>query len=177
MSPVLTDPKALSLREEFDRSFSQSANEARSDHVDFLTVRIAGDRYALRLWEIQSLHAERNLVRVPSLLPELLGFLGFRGVLTPVYDLAQVLGYPGGLAARGLFVARSEQPIAFAFGEFESHLRVRADRISQPEPGTRTSVEGLVSDEDGSRLPLVNLPLLIENIAARIKALRPSQER
>jgi purine-binding chemotaxis protein CheW len=173
-----TEQKLLSLRQEFDQSFSRAAFGPRPSELDFLALVVAGDAYAMRLSEVRSLHADRKLVAAPSLLPELLGVCGFRSVLTPVYDLAQLLGYGPGRTARWLVVAEGALPIAFAFEGFESHLRVPLESVSAPEssnPGM-TAVSGGVRSPGVTR-PLLHLPSLVEAIAQRIKALRPSQER
>ena len=173
-SPI--DPKLLALREAFDRSFTEAAAAERPEQLDFLALRIAGDAYAVRLSEIQSLHVSRKLVEAPSLLPALLGLAGFRGVLTPVYDLGQLLGYPAAPSAKWLVIARGAAPIAFAFETFDAHLRVAQDQLSAPELGSNAAIRGAIRHGD-SALPLLHLPSLVEGIAQRIKALGSSQER
>jgi chemotaxis signal transduction protein len=169
--------KLAVLRREFEQSFARSAGGTQQATLDFLTIRVAGDSYALRLSEVRSLHAERKLVAVPSPLPELLGLSGFRSVLTPVYDLAQLLGYGFQPPLRSLIVAENASPVAFAFGGFDAHLRVPPEAVSAPEslPGTAAGVHGAVLSA-GRALPLLDLPALIAGIARRIKALGPLQE-
>jgi chemotaxis signal transduction protein len=169
------DDRVRRLREEFDRSFAATVADDRALHEDFLAIRIAGDRYALRLAEVASLHADRALVRAPSLLPELVGIAGFRGALTPVYDLAALLGYPALAGTKWLVVAEWPSPIAFAFETFDAHLRVAVDRVSL-NSDAGTALHGAVHD-GRSTLALLHLPSLVEGIAQRIKALGPSQER
>ncbi|HEY3255828.1 MAG TPA: chemotaxis protein CheW [Polyangiaceae bacterium] len=177
MTSTSVDQKLLALRQDFDQSFARAAGGAQPSQLDFLSVRVAGDPYAIRLSEVQSLHADRKLVAAPSLLPELLGVSGFRSILTPVYDLAHLLGYAPQPMARWLAVVQSAAPIAFAFGDFDSHLRVSLDRVSAPEAaGGGAAVGGAVQDA-GRTLPLLHLPSLVEAIAQRIKAFGPSQER
>lgn len=166
------------LRQDFDQSFARTAGGPPESQLDFLAIRVAGDPYAIRLTEVQTLHADRKLVWAPSLLPELLGVCGFRSVLTPVYDLAPLLGYAAGLPSRWLVVAQSASPIAFAFGDFDAHLRVPLESLSAPEAtsGGAAAVGGAVHSA-GITLPLLHLPSLVEAIAQRIKAFGPSQER
>jgi chemotaxis signal transduction protein len=171
------EQKLSALRQEFDRSFTRGAAGTRQAELDFLAIRVAGDPYALRLSEVRSLHADRKLVPAPSLLPELLGLSGFRSILTPVYDLAQLLGYGPEPALRWLVVAEGASPIAFAFGGFDSHLRVQSERVSAPgTEGGDAAIGGAVQNA-GITLPLLHLPSLVEAIAQRIKAFGPSQER
>ncbi|HEX3774044.1 MAG TPA: chemotaxis protein CheW [Polyangiaceae bacterium] len=163
------------LRNEFDRSFAIAVDDARVDYVDFLAIRLAGDSYVLRLSEVSSLHIDRRLTPAPSELSELRGIAGFRGVLTPVYDLGALLGYAATPMARWLCVARASAPIAFLFESFESHLRLAPERISSGN-GSKHAIGGTVQT-DSAAIPLLDLPLLIAGIAARIKASGPSQER
>ncbi|HKO53719.1 MAG TPA: chemotaxis protein CheW [Polyangiaceae bacterium] len=172
------DQKLSALRREFDQSFALPVADVEAATLDFLAIRVAGDPYAVSLSEIQSLHADCKLVVAPSLLPELLGFSGFRSVLMPVYDLAQLLGYRGGLSARWLVVANSFAPIAFAFGDFDSHLRVTQERVSAPETDeSKAAALGGAVQNAGVTLPLLHLPSLVEAIAQRIKAFGPAQGR
>jgi chemotaxis signal transduction protein len=164
------------LRAAFDHSFSHAVDETRTAQFDFLSIRVAGDPYALSLSEVASLHLGRRLVRAPSLLPELLGIAGFRGVLTPAYDLSRLLGYASEAGAKWLVVAHWPSPIAFAFETFEAHRRVAADRVSDAARAANSAVRGAVQDGQNA-VPLLHLPSLVEGIANRIKALGPSQER
>src|SRR5204863_3892405 len=100
MTSSSIEQKLSALRQNFDQSFARAAGGAQPSQLDFLAIVVAGDAYAIRLSEVQSLHADRKLVAAPSVLPELLGVCGFRGVLMPVYDLARLLGYGPGQAAR-----------------------------------------------------------------------------
>lgn len=180
MPSTTAEQKLTSLRAEFDRSFSVAAGGPRPSELDLLAIVVGGDAYALRLSEVRSLHADRKLVAAPSVLPELLGLCGFRSVLTPVYDLAQLLGYGAGRAARWLVVAEAASPIAFAFEGFDSHLRVVLESVSAPETSnadTHTAAVVGAVRADGATRPLIHLPALVEGIARRIKAVGPSQER
>ena len=170
------DDKLRALRGEFDQSFAVAVAERGAAPLDFLTIRIAGDPYALRLSELASLHADRKPVAAPSPLPELLGIAGFRGILTPVYDLGALLGYPAQVASKWLVVAQWSSPIAFAFEAFEAHLRIPADQVLLETGETGAAVTGAV--RDGRRaVPLLHLPSLVAGIAQRIKAFGSSQER
>ncbi|HYQ46779.1 MAG TPA: chemotaxis protein CheW [Polyangiaceae bacterium] len=178
MTSATIEQRLSALRQDFDQSFARAAGGPQPSQLDFLAIVVAGDAYAIRLSEVRSLHAERKLVPAPSLLPELLGVCGFRSVLTPVYDLAQLLGYAAEPTARWLVIVEAASPIAFAFGGFDSHLRVSLESVSAPETsnGGAAAVGGAVRNQGITR-PLLHLPSLVEAIARRIKAQRPSQER
>ncbi len=170
------DDQLRVLREEFDHSFALATVQGAAQQLDFIAIRVAGDPYVLRLSEVASLHADRRLVAAPSLLPELSGIAGFRGILTPVYDLGALLGYPPEPHSKWLVVAQWSSPIAFAFGAFEAHLRVAAERVSLANGEANSAVNGAVHDGNGA-VPLLHLPSLVEGVLQRIKALGLSQER
>lgn len=164
------------LRREFDHSFAVAVHEEHREQLDFLVIRVASDVYALRLTEVASLHADRRVMSAPSELPELRGIAGSRGMLTPVYDLAALLGYRAAAAQRWLVVAAHRAPIAFAFEAFEAHLRVNPERVSAARSEQRSAVQGAVESGE-TAVPLLSLSSLIEGIAQRIEAFGPSRER
>lgn len=177
MTLTTIEQKLIELRQGFDQSFARAAGGPQPAELDFVAIIVAGDAYAIRLSEVQSLHVDRALVPAPSLLPELLGVCGFRSLLTPVYDLAQLLGYRAGSSARWLVLARHPSPIAFAFSDFSAHLRVPLESVSSSEVTSSGVAVGGAVHSQGIARPVLRLPSLVETIAGRIKALRPSQER
>lgn len=176
MSSASVVDNLRALRQDFDHSFTLAADAGRPPHLDFLSVRIAGDAYAIRLSEVASLHADRRLVTVPSLLPELLGIGGFRGSLTPIYDLSALLGYRAQTQPKWLLIAAWPSAIGFAFESLDAHLRISPEAVSAPNATATSSLQGAVKSAERT-LPLLYLPSLIEGIAQRIKALGPTQER
>ena len=170
------EQKVSALRAAFDRSFAQASEPGSVAHVDFLAIKVAGDCYALRLSEVASLHADRKLTATPSLLAELTGLAGFRGVLTPVYDLAALLGYRARAEQKWLVRVQHASPIGLAFEGFDQHLRVPPGRVSPPEPGASGPVQGALQSAAG-RLSILDLPAVVAGIARRIQALGPLQER
>jgi chemotaxis signal transduction protein len=83
---------AAELRETFDASFANAHAAEPPPELDLLEIRVAEHGYALRLSQVLALHADRKLVPVPGPRPELLGLVGMRGVVAPVYDLRLLLG-------------------------------------------------------------------------------------
>lgn len=157
---------AAALRLAFDQSFA-TAREARTETpVNLLALRVGGDPYAIRLSEVASLHADRIVVPVPSANPALLGLVGFRGSMAPVFDLRTLLGYPGAASARWLLLLRAAEPVGFAFDLFESHLLLSAESISSVEvsAGSSPFIRGLVRAADGVVRPLIHSASLIEAV-------------
>jgi chemotaxis signal transduction protein len=115
---------AAGLRRHFDESFAAPAASMTQPLEDFLAIRVGSDPYAFRLSEIAGLHAGVKIVPVPSPAVQLLGIVGIRGMMVPIYDLAALLRYPPSVNPRWFVIARAPQPVGFAFGAFESHLQV-----------------------------------------------------
>ena len=116
MSAAALASQLEELRAAFDRTFAfAEQDQAGAQYVDVLAIRVAEQGYALRLAEVLAVHAERKLVPVPSPAPELLGLVGLRGLVAPVYDLRRLLGHAAGPTPRWLALARGTSAIGFAF--------------------------------------------------------------
>ncbi len=154
------------LRTEFDASFAAREVEQRVVTVDVLAIRVADQGYALRLSEVRAVHAERKLVPVPAPTPELLGLVGIRGLVVPVYDLRLLLGHPAGPPPRWLAVVRAASAVGVAFDALEMHLRLPESDIILPSladaKGGRYAA-GSVLTATGPR-PLLHLPSLLASI-------------
>lgn len=175
----MSETEALSkraelLREEFDASFAERPSDAGSERLDFLIVTTGADRYALSLSEVASVHAERKVTRVLSPLPELLGLADFRGVLTPIYATAALLGRPTAEPPGLLVVAQNTRPIGFAFTALEHHLRITASDLSVDDVADDPFTRGAVRLE-GSMLRILQLSSLVDHLARRLES--PSHER
>ena len=83
-----------------------------------------------------------KIVAVPSANAQLLGIVGLRGVMAPVYDLAALLGYPRAANPRWMVLARMSQPVGFAFETFESHLQVPETSLANEEGGVNAGAAG-----------------------------------
>jgi chemotaxis signal transduction protein len=115
---------AAALRRRFDEGFSKPAASTAERGEGLLAIRIASDPYAFRLAEIAGLHVDLKIVPIPSPVAQLLGIVGVRGTMAPIYDLAALLRYPPAVSPRWIVFARAPQRVGFAFETFESHLQV-----------------------------------------------------
>jgi chemotaxis signal transduction protein len=174
---------AAALRREFDRGFAQAPPTQAARFENMLAVRIGGAAYAIRLAEILGLYADRNIVALPTAMPELLGMVRFRGQIAPVYDLAALLGYSVSRAPRWMVVVRQRETVALAFDAFEAQVLVATDRILAAigdGNDTRPHVHGAVHAHAAVR-PLVHLPSVFEDIQRRVQSTHPlnqsAQER
>jgi len=184
-APASRAAGAAELRRAFDHAFAAAASSTSSSAtLDYLAVAVAGDAYAVRTTDVSGLFADRAVVPLPSSPPELLGMAGFRGVLTPVYDLAALLGYPpAGTGPNGgprwLIGAAGPVPLALAFDRLDGYLRVSPEAVSavgaaateQPAPRVQ-HVRGIVRAEGVVR-PIVDLPSLVAALRQRVPAGAP----
>lgn len=176
---------AAQLRHDFDQSFAQAPQEApeAAGSEDYLAIRLGADPHALRLAEIASLAPLAALTRVPGPCPELLGLIGSRGRLVPVYDLRALLGYaapalprqaPGGPpGTQGLprwQVVLAAQPVALAFDGFEGHLRLPRQAAAADSGQTHRHVREVLHAGPAGVRPIVSLESVLEviRVAARV---------
>ena len=123
------------LRREFDAGFAAPAGTAVDTAESMLAVRVGPDPFALRLGEIAGLHADLTIVPVPSRSASLLGIVGIRGTLRPIYDLSALLGYGGAGAPRWLIFPKAASSIGLAFAALEAHLKVPRESLQDEQPG------------------------------------------
>jgi chemotaxis signal transduction protein len=156
--------RAVELRQQFDRTFSQPRHIDTAVTEDFLAIRVESEPYAIRLSEIAGLFADKKITRVPGPIATLLGIGSFRGVIVPVYDLRALLGYPVTEAPRWLVMA-SAKPVALMFDAFEGHFRISPDEIVPQNAGerSRSHVRGFVHGHDRIR-PIVHLATMLDAI-------------
>jgi chemotaxis signal transduction protein len=113
-------------------------------------------------------HVDRKLVQAPGPRPELLGLVGVRGVVAPVYDLRRLLGYSSASAPRWLAVVRARAPFAVAFERFERHLRVPERDVVASEAGTANHAFATGSVRSGAKaLPLLDLLAIFDDVTTR----------
>ncbi len=166
--PTPAAGSAAALRRLFDDSFAAAAT-ARSARLEgLLAIRLGSDPYALRLSEIAGLHAGVKIVAVPSANAQLLGIVGLRGIMAPIYDLAALLRYPPAVNPRWMVLARMPQPLGFAFETFEAHVQVPEAALADDESGAdggaaRRHASGTVRAA-GALRPVIRMSSVVEMI-------------
>ena len=181
LTASIDDNRAVQLRENFDRSFALPPSLASPEFEDLLMIRVAGDRYAIRLLDIAEIVTGRKIVAVPSATPDLLGLAGIRGGIVPVFGLSSILGYsPDSEPPRWMILCGSEEPIALAFSDFEGYLRLPKSELHADENFSATSehmnyVTQVASTSDGVR-SVISLTLIMATIRNRISQHRPIKE-
>lgn len=145
------------LRREFDAAFSLPLREAARDTEDLLEIRVAGRPYALRVAELGGVSAGNRITPVPSGQAALLGLVGIRGVLVPVFDLARLLGESApDEVPRWVALSRGDSPVGLAFAAVEGHVPVGPDALQASEGASHALVSQLVRSEAGLR-PVVSV--------------------
>jgi chemotaxis signal transduction protein len=173
IAPARMTDSAAALRRLFDDSFAAAAASKSERLEDLLAIRLGSDPYALRLSEITGLHAGIKIVAVPSPSTQLLGIVGLRGILAPIYDLAALLRYPPAASPRWIVLARMPQPVGFAFEAFESHLQVPESSLGYGEGdganagASRQHTSGTVRAA-GALRPIIRMASVVELIGDKI---------
>jgi purine-binding chemotaxis protein CheW len=168
--------RARLLRQSFDRAFAAPLMTGVDGRTDFLAVRVSGDPYALRLAELAGLSADKKIVATPSRAPAMLGLAGFRGAVTPVFDLGRLLGYPPAGTLRWIALAGERVQIGLAFDAFEAHLRVASGALFAETTTERPGLRGAVRDGELTR-PILHFPTLLSLIEGRAPEAGASEER
>jgi len=94
--------KVAEMRRQFDESFARPRPHHLPAGESMLAIVVRGEPFAVRLAETAGLAAlEGKILPVPSEAKELLGLIGHRGTVVPVFSLAALLGYSSGSLYRG----------------------------------------------------------------------------
>jgi chemotaxis signal transduction protein len=163
---------AATLRRLFDESFAAPAASRPERLEDLLAIRVGPDPYALRLSEISGLHVDVKITPVPSPAAALLGIVGIRGMMAPIYDLAALLRYPPAANPRWFIFAHALQPVGFAFETFESHLQMPRSSLANGAGedagtgGTGQHLRGTVR-ATGALRPIIHLASVLEMIGGK----------
>lgn len=143
--------RAAELRCSFDQAFSRLPGAETERSVDLLSIRVSGDPWALRLSEVAGLFAGRRITPAPSGVPNMLGLVGLRGGVHPVYSLRGLLGYPPGDLPRWMVLVGASDPVALAFDVYEGHQSVPAGHLVPAPEGSRAHAREVVRGLDAPR--------------------------
>jgi purine-binding chemotaxis protein CheW len=126
---------AAALARAFDQTFAEAPLTATEPTEELLGVGVGGGAYFLRLRDVRGLTSRPKVVSLPSPLPELVGVMGLRGAVIPVYALGPLLGHPSSVEepAWVLLVGEAGAPVGLGVREFTGHVRVpRRDIAAAP---------------------------------------------
>jgi purine-binding chemotaxis protein CheW len=159
--------RAVQLRAAFDRSFALPHRTDGEKGEGLLEIRIGREAFALRLTEISGLFSQRKITPIPSPSTALMGVVGFRGNILPVYALhtffnASLAELPTWL------VLVATAPIALAFHRFEGHVQISSDNILPREDSSPAGkyLRDYAQLQSVTR-PILHLPTIVDAIRAQ----------
>ena len=158
---------AETLRQEFDATFARPFRSTDVDADDLLAVVVGQRPYALRVSELGGIAVGRRVTHVPSADTSLLGLVGVRGKVIPLYDLARIVGEtPCVEAPRWLALSAEQDPIALGFSDLVAHLRVPRAALERAGQG---HVAWVLREDFGLR-PVVDVPSVARAVRAASRA-------
>jgi chemotaxis signal transduction protein len=166
------------LKRMFDQTFAEAPrSDAESPEGDLLAVSVGGDPYAIRLSEVAGLLSDRKVTWLPGSAIELIGLMGVRGALVPVYDLGALLGYSRAAVPHWFLIAAAVH-VALAIDRFDGYLRVPREAVSTESApsGAKHSphVREVVRTAELVR-PIIDMPSVLDAIAVLVRQ-RPGQK-
>jgi len=117
------ESSVAALRQAFDRGFAEAPSDVARNDEELVGLQLGGDGYLLPLAELSGLVVGRRIVALPSVAPAFLGVVGIRGIVTPVYDLGALLGYPRGESSPRWLAISKDPRVGLAFDRFVGQLR------------------------------------------------------
>jgi purine-binding chemotaxis protein CheW len=171
---LILSSRATEFREAFDRSFAEPVQTGIRETIDLILFRVGGAMHAIRIAEISGLYADVKITPCPSAIVELRGLAGFRGTLTPVYDLAALLGYKMS-PARWIVLAK-DRAVALAFDAFESHFRVEPAGIASQQSSSASRHVHEIARQADAAWPIVDIHSVVVAIKARTAATSSHKE-
>jgi chemotaxis signal transduction protein len=163
--------KVAELKRMFDQTFAEAPRSDASPEDDLLAVSIGGDPYAIRLSEVAALLSDSRVTWLPGSATELIGLMGLRGALVPVYDLRALLGYPRAPVPRWFLIVAATR-VALAFDRFDGHLRVPRAAVSTGSAQSAAThlpyAHEVVRTHEFIR-PILHIPAVLEAIAVLVR--------
>lgn len=165
---------AAELRMAFDQSFADPIQAAAHETVNVIAIRLAGHPHAIRMAEIAGLFVDVKVTPCPSPLAEFRGIAGFRGTLTPVYDLAVLLGYPKS-PGRWLALAKGGA-LGLVFDTYDGHFRIEPAAIAAPQGPASARHVSEIARQAGTAWPVIDIASVVAAIATRAAATSSQKE-
>jgi len=168
--------RAQSLRNAFDRTFSEPPAVVASSALRFLGLRIGGDPFALRTTDVARVHTGGVVVPVPSPSPTLLGIASVRSSLVAVHDLHLLLGYPAGGSRRYWVLVRPGHPVGLAFDGLDGHFEADPTSPIEASAGAAHHIRGAARSGASIR-PIIDVASILRALARTPKENTSAVER
>jgi purine-binding chemotaxis protein CheW len=171
-----TDVDLAKLRERLEaraRALRAAApREEPGERFAVLAFRIADEGYALRMQEVEGVHALTNFTPVPGAPPYLRGVAHLGGRILSLLELGPLLGVERrGLAdlRRALVIGAPPRQTAVLAGEVEDILPVRAQEVSPPSRRRGAPAEECIEGVIGGRRLLLSALKMLEFLEGKGK--------
>ena len=152
------------LRRDFDQAFAAPHEVEVEDVENLLAIRLQEEAYGLSTREITAVERAGSIVPLPSRSQGLIGIVGHRGAILPVYGLASLLGYDRSREApRWLVVCGKRESLALAVGALEGYVQVAKGNFHPPDREARKYVHRFARVGDAVRA-IVSVPSILEAI-------------
>ncbi len=156
------------LRGEFDQSFAVAPGVRLAAEHALVVVGVGSGRIAVLLHEIGGLLAHPEIVAVPSRAPDLLGIVGIRGGLVPVFSLAMLMGESRDPEPPAWLVLCAGEPLGLAAARFLGHFRASAEAFRPiPAAETRSPHVGRVVTLDETPIPVLSVTSVVRFLVER----------
>ena len=166
--------RTADLRRAFDQSFAEPIRTDMRETIDLILIRLGEDPHAIRMTEIAGLFADVRITPCPSPISELRGLAGFRGTLTPVYDLGGLLGCPTS-SARWMVLSEG-RALALTFDEFDGHFRAAPAAIVSQQGSSASPFVRAIARQADLAWPVIDIPSVVAAIKARSAAVSSHKE-
>lgn len=151
-----------------DAVFMTTTAAETGEFQEFLCFRVAEENYAVNIMEIKEIIKPREVTEVPRVPRFVTGILSLRGIIIPVYDMRQRLGFPP-LEETGkrriIVVKRQDEFSGLMVDEVVQVVRIETGSI-EPPPAVldgidREFVNGL-GRFGGQMLILLNMEKILD---------------
>ena len=168
--------RALELRQAFDHSFALAPSTEQDDRENVVAFSVAGNRFAVRLHELNGIGKSAKIVPVPSRTRALAGLAGVRGELIPVFSLSELLDYRLREEIHWLFLCGEAPRIGFGLRDFQGCFKAAKSAFSVAErPAVAATATGeaqtretvLIGSEIHTVISIVSLAQSIRNLGER----------
>lgn len=120
------ETRLAELKATFDGSFTVPLAEPAGNRVALLRIRVAAERFVLRVDGLAGIQAGLPILPLPQPHPAFRGLVAIRGQIVPAYDLAGLLGVtPADQPPRWVTLAAGAA-LAFGFDHLEGFLEIPA---------------------------------------------------
>jgi len=124
--------RAEQIRQQFDASFRLAPGQLREQASNRLLFHLGERSLSLPLNQVSEVLRSRTITPLPGAPSELLGLVGLRGALVPVYRLADLIGISPGAEGGPLWILLVPQPQLVGLA-LEARTASLTDTSSQEE--------------------------------------------